>query len=672
MSLPRRIFSADEELGKKDDDHFRKTPRLRRPFLTSWRLPRRRRVCVLIIGIIVCCLFLTYLPQSPSDDEFDDETPVTYPSYPVYNGVSRPKGPPPVADRKRNHDKHYFNGPVRFYTLAQTLYSIRGFMGYNRDNKIVLFAAANQKCLSGLLPLACEMSGNKLNRVHVALMGRDDISVGGIQEANRYNESECSLVWHDARPDFGPWSTDMRMEASVKSALGHIYNVLRPRIIVTHESREESFFVKAIKAKVSHTRITHIGLQGRASDFKWITRLDSKALAVWNKVQVELLVHATPASSGSLLRLLKSLQGANYFGPAPGLTIELPFDVDTPLVEFLRDFTWPPHTDNRQFTLRRRIMHNMSPQEAAVRSIDAFYPQDPQYSHVLVLSPQTELAPSFYHLTKYSLLKYKYSMTDVSPPYHLLGISLELPSSKPTDGSKFSPPNMEMISVDHEQNIPVFLWQAPNSNAALYFGDKWVEFHSFLSNRFAPSLKMRQMTHPKVILGKYPSWMEYMLEFIRARGYYLLYPAFASEDDLSLATVHNELFHLPEEHSSMLDETHEPIGEEIQNPQQTLFGSSTAHSMKSGFAEDALSESPSISNLLDAFPGRLPQLSSLLVLSPSGVVSGPYDLASLTEEYLKAFRRSTGGCSSENEPPEFVHMSTDDLFCLERDEEDRL
>lgn len=200
MSLSKRMFLADEELGKKDDDHHRKPARFRQFSLASWRLPRRRRIYAVIASVIICYLLFSHVFSDTYDDESSAETPPLYPSYPISQGVSRPKGPPPVSDGKRDQNKRYYNGPIRFYTLAKSLYSVRGFMGYRRENKIVLFAAANLKCLSDLLPLACEMSESKLNRVHVALMGRDDVSLEGIQEVNSFNETECSLVWHGTLP----------------------------------------------------------------------------------------------------------------------------------------------------------------------------------------------------------------------------------------------------------------------------------------------------------------------------------------------------------------------------------------------------------------------------------------------------------------------------------------
>ncbi|KAI1918769.1 hypothetical protein LOZ65_004683 [Ophidiomyces ophidiicola] len=658
MSLPKEFFFANEELGKKYDDHYDKPARLRRPAMQSWRLPRRRRVYALIIGVLLCYIIFTHTSYIRSEEVTTEHESSGY-LPPVHSRVSRPNTPPPVPNEARERNDHYFNGPIRFYTLTKSLYSIHGFVGYNGKNKIVLFAAANLKSLSNLLPLACQMSANRLNRVHIALMGREDISIEGIQKVNNYHQSECPIVWHDARPDYGQYSTDARMEISVNAALSHISSVLRPRIIITHDSRDENFLIQGVKTSTSKPGITHIGLQGRVSDFEWIARLDSKALAAWNAPQIEVLVHAPPASSGSLLRLLKSLKQADYFGAVPGLTIELPFDADASLLEYLSGFTWPPHTSNRHFTLRRRISHKLGAQEAAIRNIDAVYPRHPWHSHVLVLSPQTELSPSFYHFIHYSLLKYRYSIGNESSDHQLLGVSLELPSTRPTDGRKFSPPKMETASVTNNQRtLPIFLWQVPNSNAALYFGDKWIEFQSFLSRRLSPS-RSEKKTQFGSLPNKFPSWMDYMVEFILIRGYYLLYPAFSAEDGLSLATVHNELFHIPEEHDDVKGSVLASQQKNIDSHAQTIVRDPAPPTVDS--TEKALSSSSSISDLLLEFPGHFPNLTSLDILSPSG--AKVYDFETSTQAYITKFMVGIGGCDSDSQPSEFVPMSSDDLFC---------
>jgi hypothetical protein len=124
----------------------------------------------------------------------------------------------------------------------------------------------------------------------------------------------------------------------------------------------------------------------------------------WNKVTVDILIQALPGASGSLIRLLKSLSAADFTACSiPHLTIELPHDVDGPTTRYLEKFQWPPaHIDNpsnvRQLTLRHRIpTSRMTEEESSVRFLESFWPADPVNSHVLVLSPQTELSPRFYH-----------------------------------------------------------------------------------------------------------------------------------------------------------------------------------------------------------------------------------------------------------------------------------
>lgn len=119
---------------------------------------------------------------------------------------------------------------------------------------------------------------------------------------------------------------------------------------------------------------------------------------------MDILIHASSGASGSLIRLLKSLSAADYTSCAiPHLTIELPHDVDAPTQEFLRSFQWPPAnienpTNIKQLSLRQRIARwSLDEEESSNRFLESFWPATPQDSHVLVLSPQTELSPQFYH-----------------------------------------------------------------------------------------------------------------------------------------------------------------------------------------------------------------------------------------------------------------------------------
>lgn len=126
--------------------------------------------------------------------------------------------------------------------------------------------------------------------------------------------------------------------------------------------------------------------------------------AAWHKVNIEILIQAAPGTSGTLARLLKSLASADFSAFAvPHLTIELPPKVDDATSAFLKTFQWPPAriynpTQAKQLTLRHRIPRSsVTEEESSTRFLESFWPANPRFSHVLVLSPQAELSSQFFH-----------------------------------------------------------------------------------------------------------------------------------------------------------------------------------------------------------------------------------------------------------------------------------
>lgn len=71
------------------------------------------------------------------------------------------------------------------------------------------------------------------------------------------------------------------MEVSVGASLGHMQTFVHPQVIITdHASREDTFFIKAVKAKAVAIDKSVIELPlDAAENFMWITRLDSGSLA---------------------------------------------------------------------------------------------------------------------------------------------------------------------------------------------------------------------------------------------------------------------------------------------------------------------------------------------------------------------------------------------------------
>lgn len=279
-------------------------------------------------------------------------------------------------------------------------------------------------------------------------------------------------------------------------------------------------------------------------------------------------------------------------------------------------------------------------------------------SHVLLLSPRIELSPLYYHYLIYHLLEYKYSAhgkeTKNSP--NLMGISLELPTHFLNDSKTLIPPLIEKPS-NRKGGTPwdstPFLWQAPNSNAALYFGDKWMEFHSFLTAR----LSKPPTTRPKLISKKHPSWLEFLLELMCARRYSLLYPTF-SIDDEAIATIHDELYQVPEEFPR---EPSTPASVPELNPDEPL---SLVYERKER-APPNTEHSLSSSTLLSILPnsGDLPEIPDLPLLAFDGSTLTQKQANDDAWTFTEAYRREIGGCKAEAEVTKREPYSALDLFC---------
>ncbi|KAF7128737.1 hypothetical protein CNMCM5793_003588 [Aspergillus hiratsukae] len=302
MLPSKRPYLADEELGKKDDDHRPRTGQKQLWRAKQWRAPRPRR---LIIGIILLCLLYLFFKNMPTDlppaverlhpgftqarQSGGKSWPPTMPS-----SVTPAKGPPPRADSQTNiKEDFYYEGEIRFNALARTLQ--RFWKPPTRHggsiSRAVVFAGSNLRSVSDLLPLACRMADQKINEVHFVLMGRDDVSIEGIQRVNDINEVDCPIIWHDSRPDYAQWSTETRMERAVTAGLSYVHSYTRSRVLITQgETWEDRFFTEGVGRKISKSEVTHISLPTAARNVMWISMLDSDALkgdltAMWQSSQ---------------------------------------------------------------------------------------------------------------------------------------------------------------------------------------------------------------------------------------------------------------------------------------------------------------------------------------------------------------------------------------------------
>lgn len=327
---------------------------------------------------------------------------------------------------------------------------------------------------------------------------------------------------------------------------------------------------------------------------------------------------------------------------------------------------WPPidwsgSAHASQVNLRHRIpKRTFTAAEASSYFVESFYPARPEDSHVVVLSPQVELSPLYYHYLTYNLLEYKYSKGRVSD--NIIGISLELPSTYLNGSDPFDPPHPK-----GKPDTPTpFQWQAPSSNAALYFGEFWIEFHSYFTHRISTMTTLTPK-YIKKISEAQPAWMEYLLELMRARGYTMLYPNYASTSSSAFAAVHTELYQPPEEYPR--DRRKSPTAPDTP-PDIDVTNPFTADPATESLTPPHSSEPDLLTTSLLSIlprPGDLPPLSSLPLLSHDGspiTLSAHEDLAS---DFTSTLRREIGGCAFVNgkmEPEPTVYVrSAGDLFC---------
>ena len=604
--------------------------------------------------------------------------------------ISAPRGPPPPSEDKVAA-QHFYNGPLNFNSLATTF---RPALEAQDARPNVLFVTSNLKSVASLLPLACDMVRTDKNRVHMMLTSRDDIPVEDIKRVNGLANTRCVIWWHDGRPDFSAYSTDLRMQKSVAASLGHLAAVTKfDVVLVDSAEREDEFCSKAVKERTKSLGLPLIELPPDAAErLDWLARLSASSLRMWNEVSIDVLIHSPPDGSGSIIRLLKSLESADYFGfPYPHLTIELPSHIDPPLSQFLSDFRWPPNSKNgdTRLSIRRRILTaHVDPTEASIRQLESFHPGPRPNSHLLVLSPEVELSTLYFQFLLYSVLEYKYSDASLFTSQDLMGISLETPS-RTLDNKN------AITAVDDGLRSPLFRYEAPNSHAALYFGEKWAELHSFLSNRLATSNNAEssdpandRLAYP--VAKEFPAWLGYALELCRARGYTMLYPSAAPSSSASspnqknlyqpLATIHHESYHAPEEYTDMNSRSsrrqhnhddnndnnnndnnnnnnNRPISKS--NDQSTAAATTTTttatvtpKSLLSYLSSLSSSSSSSSSSIISPFD-PLNSFSSLPILLHTGewllLADAQMALNQAAAQYAELFRREIGGCHHDEE-----------------------
>ena len=643
----RSRFYADAKDHDRPEGFSLRRSKTYNVLASRWKSFRRRRIVFALLAGWLLYLFFKHMPTDlgPVSERHDRR-------------YSRLGGGPPGAhgtssDTLVQHPNKY-EGPIRFNGLAQT---VQPHVWSTDKRPNVLFALLELKSVPQLLPIACTMAQVNKTRVHLAFMGRETAGWEYIQQLNGVAETSCDIYLHDARPDHASQSSGARLEVSARASLAHLEGALRLQAMLITDIDDE-YFVAAVQDKASSLGLAVVTLpDGGIKSLSWISALDSASLSHFDQIQIDIVIQAPPESSASLMRLLRSIKEADYTGfKLPRLTIELPNNVDPFLARYLSDFRWPSDgagSDSRVVVRHRLDARLLSPVQACMRTIESFYPQDPSTSHLLVLSSEVELSSNYFQFLMYSVLEHKFGAGREELEAHLMGISLDLPPAAP-DGKTRAPYESHLAES-------FILWQAPTSTAALYFGDRWVELHKFLSSRLSldPELAQRPPSLP-TLSREFPAWLQPVLEMMQARGYYMMYPSFMLKEGSSAVTVHRELSQSPEEY--MMGHTAESSDGRVDSSADQVLTADqeVALLMK---AEQRAFPASLTWPLTEAMARRdRAPVTSIPLLSFSGERREWAVSWNLAWKAAEEFAVSVGGCASFN--PEQESVSVSSLFCM--------
>jgi len=637
--------------------------------MRSWSFFRRKRALVAVLVLCGIYFFIKYLPTDvpPVGSRIDPRTgqPQGHPVDLTSTSKQGKSGRPAVKESGSPVDQTY-DGPVRFYQLAHSLRPhLRRVEG---DNDNVLFLLRDLRTATSLLPLACEMANHNRSQVHVAVMTLRENSIEEIKAVSGTEATDCPIFWHDARPDYNSLSSLNRQTIVVQSALGHLVAALQPSVaLIDQQQAQEPRFRDTIQSKLDSMRVPlNIVRNDAIRSMSWVAGLAGQSLSLLNHVQIDIVITPYQHSAGSLLRLLESVQRADYSGVAiPRITIELPQHVDDFALKYLEHFRWPGDREAGQskLILRRRLdAAQMSPAAASLRTLESFYPPAWPHSHVLLLSPDVELVPEYLQYLIYMTLEYKYGSKGQNMTTKMMGISLDLPERRLDDKHPFVDPSAFPLAT-------IFWSQSPSSTAALYFGDKWVELQDWLTLRMQHDheLKKTVKSLSNSISGRHPAWLVHAQELMLVQNYYFLYPGFSHDSDFKLATVHNELHQEPEEFVDKLQ--HESSGRSSILPatedDDVLTGEEVVvHNHDHVISNPAVSLAALLLGKQRALDReQLPQDSALPMFSSDGQMTDE----NLSEMDKNAFAERVslelGGCATLEDRDERKNNGIEYLFC---------
>ena len=667
-----------ENLAKRDDNY--RPERYKVP--STWRFPRffvrKRRLSLFVLAALIIWLIWSSSSANKRDNNF------------INGGIKGklfglPKSRSESIQDQRDYDlnnpsSQTYAGPINLPKLTDSLYSALEMDSYSEISQSVLFAASNLSSISRLLPLACEMARWERNFIHFVILSRESLPLSIILEVNGIQAKHCPMYTHDGRPDSPEHSTDKRARSATRYAIDKVLYHVQPKAVITDDvDSENSFFTDSIVQRSEEYEITLINIpKGDIRRFFWLSRLDGGSLSTWHKFSIDILVPVQSGLAGSLSRLFNSLKAADYSGfKMPRLILELPAKVDSTTREILDEVIWPPDMEgtldvNSGLVLHHRILHQTgTSKEASLKFLESFWPNHKQNSHVLLLSPQTEVSPLFYHYLRYVTMAYQYNPPSEYQARSLLGIGLDAPVFYSNGTIPFT---SKINSIPTKPRNPSqgfgmgsdtpFLWATPSMNT-LIFGDKWKELHSFVGLHM---VKERMKSYDPSILSHdrdQAPWIEYLFELMRARGYTIFHPAVEPTGQLAITGDVNTYDRQPQssESSFGLDKSEmapsllSSIGRNRMKSSGSLFpypSSSNDNSWddnnKYSIINDdkALATSQQFLHDILSLNGDLPKAGHLPILSHQGKLISSSEARQLADDFADWFRREIGGCPASS------------------------
>lgn len=616
-----------------------------------WSMVRKRRLLQLLVVVLAVYFFIKYLPTDlPTVGQRIDSR------------TGRRQGPALPVDFTASRDKldksQLYDGQIRFYNLAM---SLRPHTHANYgDKRSLVFLLRDLRTAGSLVPLACQMGNFNRTVVHLAVISPQDTKIPDIISLIGIDSADCPVYWHDARPDFNGQSSAARRARSIQSAMDHLRSSLQASAFVVDNAQISDSRYKTIVQEKSASLWTSLIVvpQDSVTSVNWITSLDGSSFSALNSVKIDIVISAYQNSAGSLLRLLESIRNANYGGvPRPRITVELPQNVDKFLLRYLEDFRWPADTslDSSYLILRRRFDSNLlNPTSASVQTIESFYPSSTSSAHLLVLSPDVELSGEYFQYLMYTLLEYKHGKVGQQVSASLMGISLDLPR-KFSDLAR-SPNNLVGS-------------QTPSSTAALYFGDRWTELQEYTISRLKrdPTLSKSVPGHAKTS-AKQPTWQHLASEFMTARNYVMLYPAFAKDQTSSLVTVHQEFHQDPEEYAKLIETESKKTPVKLVPPlsdDTVLVADEEQTQTHAHLGRKQMSKPTKSLRSLMGLEGyeSLPPGTTLPFIAPNGKFMELVDVQRISHTFANELSLSVGGCRSLEDRDKTKFGSVAYLFC---------